>query len=185
MQASRTIFPNLSGIVYESIVDGPGVRTAIFLSGCNHNCAGCHNPETHNPNFGFQLVEEDIIQIADNIVKSPYISGITLTGGDPLFWPQNTLNLLKYLLFYIIKKDNNWVQERKSPIWIYTGYIYENINKDDNDMDDVLHMANVLVDGPFIQKLADRTLAFRGSSNQRIIDLRETRKNREVVLWQP
>ncbi len=166
------ILPNLAGIAYESVVDGPGVRTAIFLSGCHHHCPGCHNLEAQNPNFGTQMTEEDIEYIADYIGSRPYISGITLTGGDPLFWPENTYNFLVGLVEYSMPKS----------IWVYTGYVYEKI-PNDRYISYILNMTDVLVDGPFIKELADKRLAFRGSSNQRLIDLRKTRENGEVVLW--
>ena len=178
MNRSSPIYPNLAGIAYESIVDGTGVRTAIFLSGCTHHCYDCHNLEAQNPNFGTQITDEMIDQIADNIVKRPYISGITLTGGDPFFWPENTLNFLRSLLAKILQKDGRWVYDRVEPVWCYTGYKYEELPKT-NAVKAMIGLIDVLVDGLFVKALADKRLAFRGSSNQRIIHLHH---KKEIVV---
>ena len=165
-------YPNLAGIIYESIVDGPGVRTAIFLSGCIHKCYGCHNPEAQNPTFGMQLTDSMVSYIASKIVSRPYLAGITLTGGDPMFWPENTLNFLTTLEDRILSLSPNWFKERVSPVWCYTGYVYERLPKTPA-VEGILQKTNVIVDGLFVKALADKRLAFRGSSNQRIINLNE------------
>ena len=155
----------LAGVNFESAADGSGVRTAIFLSGCTHACPGCHNPDTHDPHFGIPITESVIAGIANQIKKRPYLSGITLTGGDPLCFPQYTLSFivtLKRCLGYLPN------------IWLYTGYRLEDIRRMEQSefktyADLVIGLCDVVVDGPFVKELADKRLAFRGSSNQRII----------------
>ena len=170
--------PYISGVHYESMADGYGVRAAIYLSGCSHHCAGCHNPETHNPTFGQQLTTEMISKIASEINKRPFLDGITLTGGDPLFDPYKTLAFLKEL----------WEKlDQKRTIWLYTGYTYEEVIKltHENMAANVIINAytDVLVDGRFEVFLADKTLAFRGSSNQRVIDIEQTIRKGKIVLF--
>ena len=159
----------LAGINYESAADGTGVRTAIFLSGCAHNCPECHNPETHDPRFGVQITEDIIRQIAEEIKKRPYLAGITLTGGDPLYMPWQTLAFLAKL-----KRCLGFLPN----IWLYTGYTMEQIERDDIPAPlygrMLVDLCDVVVDGPFIKALADKRLAFRGSSNQNIIQVKDT-----------
>lgn len=143
------------------VANGPGIRVSLFVSGCRNHCKGCFQPETWDFDYGkkFTEVEEEIIlkQLGD-----PYISGLSLLGGDP-FEPENVKVLIPFL--ERVKK----VYPDKT-IWCYTGYIYEDLLKDDNSSD-MLKNIDVLVDGPFIEELKDITLEFRGSSNQRIIKL--------------
>lgn len=158
----------LAGINYESAADGTGVRTAIFLSGCTHRCPGCHNPETHDPRFGIHITDEIIQQIAEEIKARPYLAGITLTGGDPLCFPQYTLNFLAFL-----KRCLGYLPN----IWMYTGYTMKDIDAMGTSefkryADILINLCDVVVDGPFIRDLADKRLAFRGSSNQNIIYVR-------------
>ena len=172
--------PYLSGVNYESMVYGQGVRAAIYLSGCSHHCTECHNPETHSPTYGQKLTSEMVKQIASEINKRPFLDGITLTGGDPLFDPYRTLAFLKEL----------WEQlDRKVSIWLYTGYTYAEVIKltQENMAANVIINAytDVLVDGRFESALADKTLSFRGSSNQRVIDLEKTLQAGHVVQYAP
>lgn len=163
---TNPVYPRLSGVNYESMVDGTGVRATFYLSGCSHNCPGCHNPETHNPDHGTLITNADIQQFAVEIVKRPYVQGITLSGGDPFYDPRKTLNFIRKLLellSYITTKEYN--------IWIYTGYTLENLLLAEGHTAELLSYAHTLVDGPFIQELADKSLPFRGSSNQRLINI--------------
>ena len=159
----------IAGVNYESACDGQGVRAAIFLSGCTHFCPGCHNPETHNPYFGTQITEDIIRRIADEIRSRPYLSGITLTGGDPLYDPEHTLNFVVTLKRFLGYLPN---------IWLYTGYTVEEMKKWDPRLSFVrfaqalISLCDVVVDGKFVRELADKRLAFRGSSNQNIIYMR-------------
>lgn len=150
---------NYSGITDCSIVDGNGFRVVLFVSGCCHNCPGCHNPETHDYNFGKPFTQE----VADKILElldRPYISGLTISGGDPLD-PKNRSEVLKLIQLVKEKYPNKTV-------WVYTGYIYEEIYQECD-----LSKIDVLVDGPFILDKANPSLKFRGSSNQRILDIND------------
>ena len=155
----------LAGINYESAADGPGIRTAIFLSGCTHECNGCHNPETWNFHYGKPIDESMIRQIASEIKRRPYLSGITLTGGDPLCYPLYSLNFLVTLKKHLGQMPN---------IWLYTGYKIEQLGLEDHgridlDVMRLISLCDVVVDGPFVKEKADKRLEFRGSTNQRII----------------
>lgn len=175
---------HIAGINYDSLTDGEGVRAAIFFSGCPHHCPGCHNQEAHEPDFGTPVTFELIAEIAKEINKRPYLSGITLTGGDPLYNPAVTAEFMLAL--------RNYADLRDMDVWVYSGYTYEALcdmvsaeeAEDIHPLEYILCTADVLVDGPFVQELADKSLQFRGSSNQRIIDLNKTRENHgSVVLW--
>jgi len=173
-------YPYLSGINYESIADGPGIRVAIFLSGCTHNCKGCHNPQTHDPCFGQEITSEIIDEIVQYIKRNPYITGITLTGGDPMYDIEKTANLLYSLRHRL---GERWKQ---LDIWVYTGYKWKQLMdcyQENNDVGRIFALTDVIVDGKFFEKYADTRLAFRGSSNQRIIDVRKSMKYGIPVLW--
>ncbi len=149
-------------ITSPDVNNGVGFRVTMWVAGCSHHCRGCHNPETWDYNQGKALrdVRKDLYEQLD---KS-YIKGLTLSGGDPL--DQSNLSLLElYLLLRQIKK-----KFPEKDIWIYSGYTYEDILKD-KFKKLVLSQCDVLVDGPYKYALRDTSLAFRGSSNQRIIYL--------------
>lgn len=166
---ANTTSLRISGINYDSLVDGEGVRTAIFLSGCRHNCPGCHNPDAQDPNCGLCATNYQLEEIGYAIKQRPYLSGITLTGGDPLYDPEQTQAMLKNLLSQIGKDTS---------VWMYTGALWEEIC----DLP-IMQYINVLVDGPFIQEQADKRLIFKGSLNQRIIDVKQSLEKGSVVLW--
>lgn len=152
------------------IANGPGVRVSLFVSGCRNRCKGCFQPETWDFNYG---QEYDGVNAANEIIKalSPeYISGLSILGGDPIerenvFEVVTLCHLVK--LFYPDKS-----------IWLYTGYKYEDIAE---KYPDLLEFIDVMVDGPFIEDLKDISLTFRGSSNQRIINVPESLKSGRVV----
>lgn len=175
---------HISGVNYESMVDGDGVRTTIFFSGCPHHCLGCHNPETWSPDTGEPATDELISRIADEINKRPYIRGITLSGGDPFMMPDKTFEFLDKLLGKI--KDGKLL----GCVWAYTGYTFEELlSIDTADIYNLLDQIAVLIDGRFEEAKANRTLLFRGSSNQRIIDVSESymasayNEKPTVILW--
>ena len=161
---------NIAGINYESINDGEGVRTTIFVSGCSHKCPNCHNPLTHDINYGVKFTDELQNEIISNIEKRPFISGITLSGGDPLH--NNNL----FDVFNLITKLKDKFPEKN--IWLYTGYtwnqiFYPIITDNLNDQrKSIVKMCDVLVDGVYKCDERDVTLAFRGSRNQRVINLK-------------
>lgn len=173
-------YPHISGICYESIVDGPGIRTAIFMSGCTHACPGCHNPLAQDPCAGTVADDYMVQQIANNIRNNCLINGITLTGGDPLFNPEATYHFLYSL--------RNKIGERWKDltVWMYTGDIAEHFlwdNRQSNFLQLLLSFVDVVVDGPFVQELADKRLPFKGSSNQRIIDVPKSLHSHNIVEY--
>ena len=151
------------------IANGPGVRVSLFVSGCRNRCKGCFNPETWDFNHGKYFSTETIDEIY-KAMSPDYISGLTILGGDPME-PENRPGVLRLSrIMKILYPDKT--------IWIYTGYLYENL-KDLEIMDYI----DVLVDGPFIESKKDISLQFRGSSNQRIINIPETRRSGKIKLW--
>lgn len=161
----------IASIVPNSIVDGPGIRFTVFTQGCLHNCPGCHNPSTHDPEGGY---EESIENIIDRLKSDPLIDGITLSGGDPFEQPIECTKLI-------------WRAKSINPgytIWTYTGYTYEQIKSANNYLWNLLFQnSDVVVDGPFIESLKSYDLKFRGSSNQRLIDTKKTLAADDIVLW--
>lgn len=150
----------ISGIVEESIVDGPGIRFVIFSQGCKHNCLGCHNPETHSFSGG-ELIKID--KIIEKIKENPLLDGVTFSGGDPFEQAGKFANLGKKI------KDLNLGLN----VITYTGYVFEDILESDNmDWKDLLNVTDILIDGPFEIDKKSLELKFRGSSNQRIIDVK-------------
>lgn len=150
----------VAGIVKESIVDGPGIRYVVFTQGCKHNCPGCHNPETHSFEGGSMMDVETILQ---QIKENPLLDGITLSGGEPFEQAEELVELAKK------------VKEMKLSVIIYTGYTYEQIIENSENRPGwgrLLEHTDILVDGPFIKEFADPLLSFRGSSNQRMINLK-------------
>lgn len=153
-----------SGISECDVLNGTGFRVVLFVSGCDHKCHGCHNPETWNEKFGHLYTEETKIYILDCLSKD-YIDGITITGGDPLY-KHNRLEVKE--LIYTIK-----ILYPNKNIWLYTGYLYEDLlNMNDVIIEDILDGIDILVDGEYKEELRDVSLPFRGSSNQRIINIK-------------
>lgn len=142
-------------IIRGTTVDGPGFRTAIYFAGCRHQCPGCHNPQSWDENGGRPYSLQEII----DIVREEDFD-VTLTGGDPLFSPFKTAILAQA------------IKELGYNIWLYTGYTYEDILSSP-ELSKPLPYLDVLVDGPYIESLRDTDLPFRGSSNQRIIRLKD------------
>lgn len=148
---------NLLNIYRETITDGVGLRYAIYLAGCPHACPGCHNPESWDASAGIPLTEAMMQDIVDEINNNPLLDGITISGGDPFYQPEDLLVLLRYLK-----------SKTKLNIWCYTGYTIEYLLRKPR-YKAPLQYIDVLVDGPFVQSLFDPKLPFRGSSNQRLI----------------
>ncbi len=159
----------IAGIINNSVVDGPGLRTAIFFSGCRHHCKGCHNPEAQDFNYGKKYLESDIDKIL-TLARNVGDSGITLTGGHPLE-PEN---------YEFAQKLVRQAKEMNMNIWLYTGYVFEQIPIMYMDL---ISMCNVVVDGPFIEQSKSSKCLYRGSTNQRLIDVQQTLDRGEIVLW--
>lgn len=159
----------LAGVCYDSLADGEGVRAALYFSGCDHKCPGCHNPETHDFYAGEIVTSETMAEIVEEINKRPYLSGITLTGGDPLYRPTQLAVLLQYIVEHVDRPIN---------VWLYTGFCWEDVY----DLP-VMELVDVVVDGLFLWTCSDKRLAYRGSLNQRIIDVKMTRAKGEVVIY--
>lgn len=163
---------NIIGINFESVVDGDGVRVVIFFSGCDHHCKGCHNPSSHDFNTGKSFGSEIQGQIAEYIRETPFVSGVTLSGGDPMYSADSIIPFVKEL------KELS----PASTVWVYSGFTYEEILAVPS-MRNLLEMCDVLVDGPFILEQRDITLSYRGSRNQRIIDVQKSMSTGNVVLY--
>lgn len=163
----------LAGIEYDSLVNGEGTRSTIFAQGCRHHCPGCFNPETHDFNGG-ELFE--VKEVFEKIKDDPFLDGVSFSGGDPLEQPEAFAELAE-----MIKQDN---PDRN--IWCWTGYKLEYLLKNkihEPGMKKLLDSIDVLVDGRFEQSLFSELLKYRGSSNQRIIDMNRTRElNYEEIV---
>ncbi len=153
----------------DSIVDGKGIRTVIWTQGCSHNCPYCHNPQTHDFKGGDLVELDDVIKRLENLEGQ---TGVTFSGGDPMFQPKECSILAKK------------THELGMDVWAYTGFTYEElINSKNKDILDFLSNIDVLIDGRFEIEKKSLDLEFRGSSNQRIIDVKKSLENHEVVLF--
>ena len=148
--------------IYRSTIsDGPGLRYSIYLAGCRHRCPGCHNPESWDPLAGTCITPDMLQRIADEINGDPLLDGITLSGGDPFYDPESLYELLLFLS-----------RHTNLPIWVYTGYRIEELLAD-AEMSKCLTLIDTVVDGRFVQELFDPRLSWRGSSNQRIVKVKD------------
>lgn len=155
-------FVRLAGIAYESLVNGPGLRRVFFAQGCRHNCKGCFNPDTHRFDGGELM---DIDKLIDNVKLNPMLKGITFSGGDPFEQAKE---------FACIAER---VKQTGLNIWCYTGYTFEyilNHMSSENNWGRLINNIDVLVDGKFDESKKECKLKFRGSSNQRIIDVKKS-----------
>lgn len=161
------------------IANGEGVRVTLFVSGCTNCCPGCFQPQTWDFSYGQPFTEKTEETILSMLAPS-YINGLTLLGGDP-FEPQNQRALLPFL-----RRVRAAYPEKN--VWAFTGFTWEDIHREGSHprceaTEEMLSCIDVLVDGPFVESRKDIRLKFRGSSNQRILDLRQTRERGELILW--
>lgn len=152
----------------DSIVDGEGIRTVIWFQGCLHHCTGCHNPETWNLNGGIEL---DLDTLKNELSQLKYQNGITLSGGDPFYQSLAALEIAKY------------AHSLGLNVWCYTGYTFEEILNEDENKLELLKNIDVLIDGRFEIEKKSLACKFRGSTNQRIIDVTKSLTNNEVILY--
>lgn len=160
----------VAGIVQDSIVDGPGIRLVVFTQGCRHNCLGCHNLHTHSFDGGKLVDLESIIKM---IKENPLLDGITLSGGEPFEQAKTLAKLAEQ------------VKKLGYSVITYTGYTYEFIEKNSSEINgwtELIDNIDILVDGKFEIEKKNLMLKLRGSENQRIIDVKKTKLNREIVL---
>lgn len=162
----------LSGMIEQSLTNGEGLRKVIFSQICYHQCKGCFNPETHSPNGGKLFLIEDII---NKIKKDVLIDGVTFSGGDPFEQAKAFSEIAKA------------THQMKLNVWCYTGYTFEYLLKHKKEREGwsaLLEEIDVLVDGKFEESLYDPNLKFKGSSNQRIIDVKESLLKNEICLYE-
>jgi len=158
----------LAGIVGDSIVDGPGIRVAIFTQGCPHHCEGCHNPQSWAFDGGYEMDVEDIYT---KICSNPLARGVTFSGGEP-FCQAAPLRELAQM-----------IKDRGLELAIYTGYVFEELQAmNDESVNGLIELADIIVDGPFIRARRNLDLKFRGSDNQRIINIKKTLQSGSVVI---
>lgn len=155
-------------IVESTTVDGPGLRTTLYAAGCNHRCKGCHNPQSWDINYGTMA---DIEEVAQRLLATG--EDITFSGGDPMFQLEAFTQLAS-----IIKTKSN------RNIWCYTGYTFEQLLRNPKALN-LLKNIDVLVDGRFVEELKSKDILFRGSSNQRLIDVQKSLKVGEIVIYEP
>lgn len=162
---------NYSNIIQYDTANGPGIRTSLFVSGCKNHCVGCFNNEAHDFNCGTPFTDKTYKQIQEHL-QSPVVAGLSLLGGDPLWQNIYDITTLINLCQYTHKLNKN--------VWLWTGFSWEDvIDLSDDSMEHIYRRAllrecDVVVDGPFIESLKDLSLAWRGSSNQRIIDVQKS-----------
>lgn len=170
---------NFSAIKNYDIANGPGIRVSVFVSGCTHHCKNCFNPQTWNFKNG-SLFTDDTMKDIITSLGNPYIRGLSILGGEPM----EPIN--QYQVLEIIKRAK--LEYRGKDIWLYSGFTYEEITEEilsyphTEHTDEIMSLIDVLVDGPFKDELKNPSLKFRGSSNQRIIDMRRSRLACRPVL---
>lgn len=163
----------ISGTVSESIVDGPGFRYTVFVQGCPHNCPGCHNPQTHDFNGGKVVDTDDLFR---ECVEDPLNKGVTFSGGEPFSQAKALYELGRRF------KENGY------DLWCYTGWTMKelwNMEKSEYYVGKLLSIIDVLVDGRFIEERKTLSLPFRGSDNQRLIDMKLTLQENMVIEYKP
>lgn len=162
---------NYANIKYMDIANGPGIRTSLFVSGCRHHCDGCFNEEAQAFGYGEPFTKD----VEDEIIDS-LGSGFTVLGGEPME-PENMEVLTPFLKRVKKEKPN-------TSIWVYTGFTWEELHKrKDGITEEMLSNIDILVDGRFVKELKSKMLQFRGSSNQRIIDVKATNEAGNIIIW--
>ena len=159
---------NVCGIERESIVDGPGFRYVLFVQGCPHRCPGCHNPESHDFNGGTGMT---VTEIFADIMKNPHLKGVTFSGGEPFEQTDALVDL------------GHMIRDAGLSLMSYSGYTLEELKaRHDSSTDELLDMLDILVDGRYVESLRNLTLVYRGSENQRVIDMKKTLSTGHLTL---
>ena len=159
---------NYATITKQDMLNGDGIRAVFWVTGCSHHCKGCHNPETWDENYG-QLVTKDTYKELALAFEPDYISGVTWSGGDPLYCGNR--KEIEDLIMFV---HDNFQKTQ----WLYTGFLWEDIK----DLE-IMKYIDVLVDGPYIEEQRDVSLKWRGSSNQRVIDVQKSLELNQIVLY--
>lgn len=168
----RVVKLRLCGFTKESVVDGPGLRAVVYAQGCSRHCRGCQNPETWDPDGGYEVEVADLVRMIKGI---KLLRGITLSGGEPFEQASAFAELARE------------IKEAGLDILTYTGYTFEELQQKaekDLGVKNLLENTDILIDGPFREEERDLSLAFRGSRNQRMIDVRASIKEGRIVTWQ-
>ena len=161
----------LAGIVKESVVDGPGIRMVVFVQGCPHHCPGCHNENTQDPFGGYLSTVQEVI---DQLPSNPLVAGMTFSGGEP-FMQAGALAVI-----------GKAAKQRNLSVFTYTGFVFETLleqSRNNPDIAALLAITDVLIDGPFLLEQRDISLAFRGSGNQRLLDVPTSLRQGKAVEW--
>ncbi len=165
---------NICGYIAESINEGPGLRAVIFISGCRHGCRGCFSPHTWSFEAGepFTLARQD--ELLTEMAANPLLDGLTIAGGDPFFSANEVADFVKRVRSRLPHFS----------IWVYTGYTWEQLFSEPDKYLKLLSLCHVLIDGRFVQELRDVSLRYRGSSNQRMIDVPSSLAQQQVIGWE-
>ena len=154
-------------IVEDTMVDGPGFRTSIYCAGCRHRCEGCHNPQSWDFSGGHAMTTDEVMRV----IEADPFANVTFSGGDPMYQPEGFAELARA------------IRERtRKTIWCYTGFTFEQLLSNPRQRA-LVELVDVLVDGPFVKSLRDETLRFRGSRNQRLVDVRRSLEQGTFVEW--
>lgn len=157
------------GLVQDSIVDGPGFRFSCFVQGCPHHCEGCHNPDSHDPNSGKEMTTDAVIA---EMLSNPLTDGLTLTGGEPFAQAGDCLTIARA------------AHANQLTVWSYSGWTFEFLRDHGTpEQKELLRELDVLVDGPFVMNQRSLSLNWRGSSNQRVIDVQASLAAAEIILF--
>ncbi|MHA7965478.1 anaerobic ribonucleoside-triphosphate reductase activating protein [Paenibacillus sp. CAU 1782] len=162
---------NLVGYYPESINEGPGVRAVLFISGCSHACPGCFSPHTWSFRAGVPLDLDKQAELLEDMGNNPLLQGVTLCGGDPFFSAEELAPFVAEIRSRFPHFD----------VWSYTGFTFEQL-QDKDEMLGLLQLCDVIIDGRFMEEQKDLTLLYRGSSNQRILDVKTSLSQKKAVL---
>lgn len=166
---------NYSGIKYADMINGEGIRVSLFVSGCSHKCKGCFNKNTWNPEYGEEFTEKEEDDIINYFIKyGKTIKGLSLLGGDPTYF-NNVDTLINFLNKFKEKLPDK-------DIWIWSGYTFEEIEQNDKLLS-LIKLCDILIDGVFVEELKDLSLKWRGSKNQRVIDIKKSIKENKVIEY--